>query len=80
MSLRDEIRAKLNKPQSGGWKPLIQDKPEALSHIVDILAAAVAEGKVMPAKLAALEDVMTGKQHITDMDLNLLLRRFSCKS
>ena len=76
MSLRDEIRTKLNKPESGGWRELVRKNSTALPEVVDLIGTALASGKRIPAKTEAVSQVLMGRQVLEDLDVLLILRSY----
>ena len=73
MSTRDDMRAKLQNPTAGGWKALVQDRPEALNLLIDILGTEIQNGASATKPVRLLEKFMKREQSIQDMDLLVLL-------
>ena len=75
LSLRDEVKARLNTPGAGGWKQIAQKQPEEVTNLViDIVGTNLSKGKCLPVATRAVSDLICGRQHIDDMDVNLILR------
>ena len=75
MNLQDELRARLKRPKMGGWKELVQGKPEVRDHLITIIGTSIAKGQWPVDRLViALNLVLGRKQHINDLDLLLILK------
>lgn len=81
MSLRDEVKAKLNTPTQGGWKQMARRQPvEVTEAVIDIIGVNLTKGKRLPVLASEISKVITGEQHIDDFDLNILMRYMSANT
>ena len=78
MSLRDEVRRRINNPGMGGWKPLAEQNPEALIHLVDLIVRSSKKDE-LPNLTKTLNEILNGTQHITDFDILMILRAHECE-
>lgn len=81
MSLRDEVKARLNTPAQGGWKVLaMKQSAEVTEAVVDIVGTNLSKGKRLPVLTSEITKVLSGEQHIDDFDVNLLMRYMNANS
>ena len=73
MTLRDDVRRRINNPGAGGWKPIAEANPETTKLLVDMIGR-TAKTEELPVLSKTLDDILTGKQHITDFDLVMIMR------
>lgn len=62
----------------GGWKPLAEQNPEALTYLVDLIGRSSKKDE-LPNLTKTLNEILDGTQHITDFDILMILRSHECE-
>jgi len=78
LTLRDDIRRRINNPGVGGWKPIAEANPETLKLMTDLIGS-TAKMQELPTLSKTLDEILTGKQHVTDFDLLMIMRLHQCE-
>lgn len=74
MNLKDEVRSKIRSPHNGGWRELAQGNADAQQYVIELVGEAIRKGKSVDKLVSVLDQVMSKRQHINDVDLLIILR------